>query len=84
MDTKTVPHILLKEELRRRKIRLWMIRNLTNVPESKLSRYINGIDPMPRWVEQLLWKLISITSPSHVTEPLHDSPIDKNETCDND
>ncbi len=49
----SVPHPL-KEELRRRKIKLWTLRNITHIPESKLSRYLNGIDPMPGKLEQLL------------------------------
>ncbi len=57
MNMQTIPHPL-KEELRQRKIRLWMISKKYNVPESKLSRYLNGIDPMPLWLEQLLWGLV--------------------------
>lgn len=50
------PHPL-KEEFRKRKITLWMIRNMTDVVESQLSRYFNGIDQMPKHLEDSLYKL---------------------------
>lgn len=52
-----IPHPL-KAELRRRKITLWMIRDLTKLPEPQLSRYLNRIDPMPQWLEDFLWLIV--------------------------
>lgn len=37
----------LKALLKEKKIRLWMLQKRTGVPERRLSRYLNGIDPMP-------------------------------------
>ena len=48
----------LKAEFRKRKIRLWQLRDLTGVSECRLSRYLNGIDPMPAELEQQLWKIL--------------------------
>ena len=47
-----------KKPFRRGKIRLWELRNYTGVSESKLSRYLNGIDPMPGWLERELGILL--------------------------
>lgn len=52
------PHPL-KEEFRKRKVPLWYLRNHTEVPEPKLSRYLSGIDPMPSEVEKILYELLS-------------------------
>lgn len=43
----------LKTEIRKRKLRLWQIRHLLggHPSESKLSRMLNGIEPMPRTIE---------------------------------
>lgn len=54
-----VPHPL-KEELRRSKIRLWMLRNMTGISESQLSRYLNGIDVMPSWLGDKLCFLLDM------------------------
>ncbi len=44
----------LKKEIRERRIKLWHLRNLTGVSESKLSRYLNGVEVMPpRLVERI-------------------------------
>jgi hypothetical protein len=51
------PHPL-KAALRKRKIRLWMIRKFCDVPESQLSRYLNGIEPMPPRLEGLIGDLL--------------------------
>ena len=50
----------LKKEIRRRKLKLWHLRNLTGVSESKLSRYLNGIDPMPVKLEQRIERIIKL------------------------
>ena len=50
------PH-WLKEVFRSEKIPLWKLRNCTGVPESRLSRYLNGIDPMPQDLHGDLLKL---------------------------
>lgn len=47
-----------KEMLKKRKIRLWMIRKFCDVPESQLSRYLNGIDPMPPRLDDLIGSLL--------------------------
>lgn len=51
------PH-RFKEMFRNRKITLWMLRNLTGVVESQLSRYFNGIDPMPAHLDNSLNRLL--------------------------
>lgn len=66
---KRTPHPL-KAELRRRKIRLWMVRNLTNLPEPQLSRYLNRIDPMPQWLEDFLWLIVR-------AKPVELNPMEK-------
>ncbi len=83
MYKKTIPHPL-KEELRQRKIRLWMVRDLSQIAESQLSRYLNGIDPMPRWLEQLLWQLVKISTPSHNIDLSLNSQIDEKDHGDED
>ncbi|MBP9013922.1 MAG: hypothetical protein KBG22_09975 [Smithella sp.] len=50
---KPEPHPF-KKELRRRKITLWMLRRICHIPESQLSRYLNGIDEMPNSIESML------------------------------
>jgi hypothetical protein len=50
----------LKEKFRKRKIPLWHLRNYTGIPESKLSRFFNGIDPMPAYLEEQLYELLFI------------------------
>ncbi len=50
----------LKTEIRWRKLKLWHLRNLTGVSESKLSRYLNGVDQMPLWLEERLIRILKI------------------------
>ncbi|HOX99041.1 MAG TPA: hypothetical protein PLJ49_07550, partial [Smithella sp.] len=47
-----------KEALKKKKIKLWQLRKICGVPESQLSRYMNGIDIMPRELESLLEAII--------------------------
>lgn len=44
----------LKRIFRRRRIKLWQLRDWTGVSESYLSRYLNGVEPMPGNVERRL------------------------------
>lgn len=37
----------VKDLLKKNKMALWQLRDLTNIHESKLSRYLSGIDEMP-------------------------------------
>jgi hypothetical protein len=39
-------------------VRLWQLRNCTGVSESKLGRYLNGVDAMPLSVEKDLRCLV--------------------------
>lgn len=48
-----------KQRLRNEKIRLWQIRHCTGVPESSLSRYLNGIDPMPELLEKQIQDILN-------------------------
>jgi len=50
----------IKREIRRRRIRLWMLRDYTGVNESKLSRYLNHREPMPFWLEQGIRKYLEL------------------------
>ena len=50
----------LKDEIRQRRIKLWQLRNLTGISESKLSRYLNGVERMPVVVEQRLRRILKI------------------------
>lgn len=50
----------LKKEFRRRRIKLWQLRNWTGVSESNLSRYLNRIDPMPGNVERRLEEIVKV------------------------
>jgi len=48
----------LKKEIRERQIRLWQLRDHTGASEPKLSRYLNGIDPMPEDLERRIKELL--------------------------
>jgi len=50
----------LKKEIREGRIKLWHLRNLTGVSESKLSRHLNGIDPMPIKLEQHIKRILKL------------------------
>lgn len=50
----------LKKKIRERKIKLWHLRDMTGVSESKLSRYLNKVDPIPVWLEQGLERIIKL------------------------
>jgi hypothetical protein len=55
----------LKKEIRYRRLKLWQLRNLTGVSESKLSRYLNGVDPMPFQLEQRLERILRLLNDSN-------------------
>ncbi len=50
----------LKKHFSARKIPLWCLRNYTGIPESKLSRYFNLIDPMPPELSHRLYGLLHV------------------------
>jgi len=50
----------LKDEIRQRRIKLWQLRDLTGISESKMSRYLNGVEPMPERVERLIIRCIKV------------------------
>ena len=49
----------LKEKFRNIGVPLWDLRNHTGIPEPRLSRYLNGIDHMPYYLENRLYKILS-------------------------
>ena len=51
-----------KERFRRLGVKQWELRNYTGVSESKLSRYLNGIDPMPEALERTLSEFLEIVA----------------------
>jgi hypothetical protein len=52
------PHPL-RQEIRKKRIRLWQLRRLTAVSEAKLSRILNGIDELPPCLEKRLRQIIA-------------------------
>ena len=50
----------LKKEKEERKIKLWQLRDVTGVSESKLSRYLNGIEPMPESLEKRIQRFLKL------------------------
>jgi len=50
----------LKKEIHERRIKLWHLRHFTGVSESKLSRCLNGVEVMPRRLEERIKQFLRI------------------------
>ena len=51
----------LKKELKRQKIAYWQLREALGLSEFKISRMLNGIEPMPQEVEQEIKRILALS-----------------------
>jgi len=59
----------LKQRIHAMGFRLWELRDLTGVNEAKLSRCLNGVNPMPGRLEDDLGKLLDLFERESRPEP---------------
>ena len=59
----------LKQWVRALGLKLWELRDMTGISESKLSRYLNGVDQMPYLLEERLSVLLDVPKRENPNKP---------------